>query len=87
MPPIATEFTCHDKSSRSATSGLLHRSKNTSLFDNLVCERKHPIRHGQPERLGGVEIDHQVELGRLLNWKIGRFFSLKIRPTYTPIRR
>ena len=49
MPPIATEFTCHDELSRSAAQAdFCSAAKNASLFDNLVCERKHPIRHGQP---------------------------------------
>ena len=29
-------------------------------------------RDGEPERLSSLEIDHQLELGRLLDWQVGR---------------
>src|SRR5437764_377704 len=39
-------------------------------FDYLVgaCEQRG--RHDQPERLGGLEIDHQLELGGLQEWQV-----------------
>ena len=33
--------------------------------------------HGQAQRLGGVEIDYQLEYGRLLEWQIGGFGALE----------
>jgi hypothetical protein len=30
------------------------------------------LRHGKAVRVGGLEVDHQLEFGRLLNWQIGR---------------
>ena len=47
------------------------------LFNHLVGEREQPIRDGQSERLGGLEIEHQVVLGRLLYWQISRLFAFK----------
>ena len=38
------------------------------LFDDLVDAREEPRRHGEAERLGRLEVDHQLELGRLLDW-------------------
>ena len=43
-----------------------------SLFDHLVGTRKQLGRHGQPERLRRLEVDHQFEPRRLLDWQIGR---------------
>ena len=36
------------------------------LFDHLVGAREHGRWHGEAERLGSFEIDHQRELGRLV---------------------
>jgi hypothetical protein len=36
-----------------------------ALLDHLVGPRDQPIRHAKPERLGGLKVDHQVELRRL----------------------
>ena len=41
------------------------------LFDDLVGAREHGRRHGEVERLGGDQIDNEVEFGRLLDRKIG----------------
>src|SRR5205823_5565390 len=49
-----------------------HRLDRTSLrlahsFDHLVGECEQPIRHIQAKRLRRLEVDHQFELGRLLD--------------------
>jgi hypothetical protein len=36
-----------------------------TLFDNLVSEREQLIWHCKAERLGGLEIDKKLKLGRL----------------------
>jgi hypothetical protein len=38
-----------------------------SLFDHLVGEDVKLRRDGQAERIGGLAVNHQVELGRLLD--------------------
>ena len=40
------------------------------LFDHLVGASEQNRRHLQPYRLGRLQIDHKLELGRLLHWKI-----------------
>ena len=41
-------------------------------FDYLIGPGEEHRRHVDAERLGGLEIDHQLELGRLLNRQFGR---------------
>ena len=50
-------------------------------FDHLVGGHLHDQRRREAERLGGLEIDDQLEFGRLDYWKIGRLLTLRIRPT------
>src|SRR6476620_3380640 len=52
-----------------------HRLNRTSLrlahlLDHLVSARKKRCRNGQAERLGAFEVDHQFELGWLLDRKL-----------------
>jgi hypothetical protein len=44
----------------SRTAASAHR-----LFDHLVGNGEHPWRHFKAKRLGRLEVDEQVELGRL----------------------
>jgi hypothetical protein len=46
-----------------------------ALLDDLICTHQHRLRDGQPERLRRLEIDDELELGRLLYWKRGRLFA------------
>ena len=43
-----------------------------SSFDHLVGELLQMQRYFETERLRGFEVDHQLELSRLLDWQIGR---------------
>jgi hypothetical protein len=45
---------------------------NASLVDHFVGADQEGLRDRQPERLGGGQIDDEVELARLLNRDIGR---------------
>jgi hypothetical protein len=42
------------------------------LFDHLVGARKQCGRYIEAERLGGFEVDDQLELGGLLDRQVGR---------------
>src|SRR5262245_50326311 len=42
------------------------------LLDHFARELADALRHGDAERLRGLEIDHEVELGRNLHRQLGR---------------
>ena len=47
---------CNSACPLCAKSGLVQRSKK--LFDHLVGALKQRRRHGKPERLGGLQVNH-----------------------------
>ena len=49
----------------------------TALLDHLVGARKQHWRHLKAERPGGLEIDHQLIFGRLLDWQARRLLALE----------
>ena len=49
---------------------------NWRLFDHLIGAAKQRKRYAQTEVLGSFQVDNKLDLGGLLNWKIGRFFPL-----------
>ena len=55
----------------------MHCNKLAFLFDHLVGDRKHARRNGQAEGPGSLEVDHQLELDRGLDWKLVRFRALE----------
>ena len=63
-----------------STSGFDQDARGGSL-DHLIGEREQSRRDRELERLGGPQIDDQLELGRRLHGKIGRFSPLRMRST------
>src|SRR5450432_1335437 len=49
----------------------------SGLFDDLVGPSEQCRRHGEAHRLGGLEIDDQLILGRRLHRKIGGLLALE----------
>src|SRR5262245_46284614 len=47
------------------------------LFDDLVRPPEHRLRNLQAERLGRLEVDHQLELGWLLDREVGGLGALE----------
>src|SRR5262249_40774289 len=52
-------------------------------FNHLVGDGEQAVRHGEPERLGSLEIDREFELGRLLDWQLYRLGALQ-DPVHVP---
>jgi hypothetical protein len=46
-------------------------------FDHLVCALSEKPRHFEPERPGGLEVDHQFKLDRGLNGKLARLLAFE----------
>src|SRR6516225_1739478 len=53
-------------------SALCQKQTFTASLDHLVGGDKKCLRHCEAERLGGLEVNHQVELDRLLDWQVSR---------------
>jgi len=56
---------------------LVRRYRVIRLFDDLLGAGEDRWRDRQAERLGGIEIDHQLEGRRLLDRQIGRLRALQ----------
>ena|SRR5271163_1967820 len=52
-------------------------SSSSHSFDHFIGAREEIRRDREPQRLGRLEVDHQLEFGRLLDRKIGRLRPLK----------
>src|SRR5437867_5093974 len=48
-----------------------------SSLDHLVCAQQQRLRDREPERLGGLEVDHELELGRLFHRKLAGLRALE----------
>jgi hypothetical protein len=51
--------------------------QTASSFDHLVGDGESARWNGKAERLRGLEVDHQSELGWLQHWQVRRLGSLK----------
>src|SRR5215471_7495502 len=76
-PPESGHVRCTRPCPLWANSGLMQCSKKSSLFDHLVGAGEQRRWHGEAERLGGREIDHQLEFRGLLNRKIAGLRALE----------
>src|SRR5262249_37166249 len=62
---------------RSAKSCREQMQRRAVLFDDLVGERDKLVWHLQPERLCSLEVDDQLEFGRILHGQLAHSLSLE----------
>src|SRR6516164_10660849 len=81
LSPVATQHSL--PSGRYPLLGPdFHRPDRTSLrlahsFDHLVSAGEHARRDVETERLGGLEIEHRLVLGRRLHRQVGRLVAFE----------
>ena len=59
-----------------AKSGLMHLQQKNILFDHLVDAGEQLRRHFEAERLGRMQVDGELELGRLQHRKLCRLGAI-----------
>jgi hypothetical protein len=52
----------------------------TNSFNHLVGSHLHDQRHSKTERLGGLEVDHELEFGGLCDRQIARLLAVENPP-------
>ena len=55
---------------------ITQRGKKSS-FDHLVGATEHGKWDSDTQRLGGLEVDDQLDFRRLLDWQVGRLVTLE----------
>ena len=68
------------------SAGKFHFEPPFTSLDHLVGEREQCRRHVKAERSGGLEVDHQLELGRRWNTASGRASNLSQTASASRIR-
>ena len=54
--------------------------QTAALFDHLIGELLEMQRHVEAQRFGCLQVDHELELGGLIDRQVGRLFALEILP-------
>src|SRR5436309_10042886 len=76
-PTRAASSVTRSKRPRRSVTGLRARGPATRLLDHLVRLKEERLRNWEPESLRCLEVEHQLELGGLLNGDVGRLRALE----------
>src|SRR5262247_4798490 len=76
-PPCARTAQAHRLSSPSPFRVIVGARRAQDLLYHLICLEEHRLRDRQPERSRGLEVDHQLELGRLLDREVAGLGALE----------
>src|SRR6516165_6532641 len=63
--------------SRTCTGWIAPASRLAHLLNHLVGARRQPGRHVKAERLGGSQVDHELESRRLIDRQVGGLLALE----------
>src|SRR5262245_2073900 len=77
LPPKAVPPDLRNTPAASSWRTPPSRPRAVSLFDHLVGKREHLVRNIDAERIRGLEVDHQLEFGRLHDRQVGNLFPLQ----------
>jgi hypothetical protein len=75
-PPLRTSC-CFAANRRCGPTPDSCTAARQPLFDQLIGTQKEGRRNLKPKRLGGLEVDHELELGRQHHRQIARFLALE----------
>src|SRR5262249_35853648 len=78
--PITGIACCARAASGHAAAAPPSSVMNSRRFIHLVGEREQPVRHVEVEYPGCLEVEHELEFGRLHHRQVGRLFALENAP-------
>jgi len=74
-PNCSDAAKCREGPLPDSCTATKRRARLLGLFDHLVGAHQERFRDFQAERLGGLQVDHQFELGRRLDRQVGRLLA------------
>jgi hypothetical protein len=77
-PPLSALVPKRKKFAAQRNDAMCQKQTFRHSFDHLVGAGQQRRQHGQPERLRGLEVDHQFVLGRRLHWM--KFGPYEVNP-------
>src|SRR5262245_9667499 len=77
LPPESGSRSALLRCRKSAITGCEQMQQLMRLFDHLVGEGEQPVWNGKSQRLGRLEVDHQLEPRQLLDRQVVRLFAFE----------
>src|SRR4051812_4087339 len=78
-PTTAVMMQCRERQ-KGANSGREQVQHTNALLDDLVSTGEHRVRHADPKRLCGSEVDGKLKSGRLYHWQVRRLDPIQNPP-------